>query len=63
MLDQKQFFGVTMAEAQKAAESWWSDQKGLTRVSEYMSPANLSQERRLRWIAIIVYERPRAARR
>ena len=56
MLEQKQFFGETIAAAQKAAEDWWSAQKGLTRVSEYMSPASLSEDRRLRWIATIIYE-------
>ena len=58
MLQQKQFFGETVVAAQKAAEEWWSQQKGLTRISEYMSPASLSEDRRLRWIATIIYESP-----
>jgi hypothetical protein len=60
MLEQKQFRGETVEAAQKAADAWWSRQKGLTRISEYMSPANLNAHVRFRWIATIIYEKTRA---
>jgi hypothetical protein len=58
MLEQKQFSGKTRTEAQQAAELWWQAQTGLKRISEYTSPANLSDEQENRWVAIIIYERP-----
>ncbi len=58
MLEQKQFRGETMDAAQTAADEWWSKQKGLTRISEYVSPANLNERTRFPWIATIIYETP-----
>ena len=60
MLEQKQFYAQTMDAAQAAADAWWARQKGLTRISEYMSPANLNERTRFRWIATIIYEKARA---
>ncbi len=61
MLKQKQFHAETMEAAQRAADAWWAQQKGLTRISEYMSPANLNERTRFRWIATIIYEKRRAS--
>ena len=58
MFEQKEFRGETMGAAQKAADAWWALQNGLTRISEYTSPANLNEHTRARWIAIIIFERP-----
>ena len=58
MFEQKEFRGETMEAAQKAADAWWAKQKDLTRISEYMSPANLNEATRFRWIATIIFERP-----
>lgn len=58
MFEQKEFRGETMGAVQKAADEWWALQKGLTRTSEYMSPANLNEHIRVRWIATIIFERP-----
>lgn len=60
MLELKQFHGETVEAAQNAADAWWALQKGLTRISEYMSPANLNEHKRIRWIATIIYEKTRA---
>ena len=57
MFEQKEFRGDTMEAAQKAADEWWALQKGLTRISEYTTPANLNEHTRIRWIAIIIFER------
>ena len=58
MFEQKEFRGETMGAAQKAADSWWALQNGLTRISEYTSPANLNEHTRARWIATIIFDRP-----
>jgi hypothetical protein len=58
MFEQKEFRAETMEAARKAADAWWVLQKGLKRVSEYMSPANLNERTRARWIATIIFERP-----
>ena len=60
MLEQKQFRGETVEAAQSAADAWWARQNGLTRISEYMSPANLNEPTRFRWIATIIYEKTRS---
>ena len=58
MFEQKEFRGETREAAQEAADAWWALQKGLTRISEYTSPANLTEHTRVRWIATIIFERP-----
>jgi hypothetical protein len=59
MLEQKEFRGETVEAAQTTANEWWAGQTGLTRISEYMSPANLNEHTRFRWIATIIYEKTR----
>lgn len=60
MLEQKQFRAETVEAAQKAADEWWATQRGLKRISEYMSPADLNEPTRFRWIATIIYEKTRS---
>ncbi len=58
MFEQKEFRGETKEAAQRDADAWWAQQKGLKRISEYMSPANLNERTPARWIATIIFERP-----
>jgi hypothetical protein len=62
MLDQKQFTGETRQAAQKAADDWWVEQNGLTRISEYLGPADLAGQSGPRWLATIIYETKEKAR-
>jgi hypothetical protein len=55
----KTFAAPSRAEAENAAAGWWTQQAGLTRVSEFAAPINTDQRRSGagRWKVTVVFVR------
>jgi hypothetical protein len=58
MLEQREFTADSEAEAKRAADAWWAQQAGLTRLSDYAGPTgeHLARQTGHRWVATIIYE-------
>jgi hypothetical protein len=52
----KEFSAATRAEAERAAATWWAEQRGLEKVSGWILPLEPEAAARPQWTVTIIYK-------